>query len=85
MPVYEQSEFCQHMEAMETLPQPDELAQHLPFISVLAGTGVEAELCSPQNPVTQQRVEVIPVGQKRDVQNGQTSMLSFVVTQKAPV
>lgn len=85
LPAYEQPEFSQHMEAMETLPRPDELAQHLRFIPVPAGTGVEVELCSPQNPVTHQRVEVIPMGQKRDVRNGQKRMLSPVVTGKSPV
>lgn len=85
LPVYEQPEFCQHMEAMETLPQPDELAQYPPFTPVLAGAGVEVELCSPQNPVTHPRVEVVPVGRKRGVQDGQTRTLSLVVTEKAPV
>lgn len=47
---------------METLPWPDELAQRLQFIPVLADTAVEVELHSPQNPVTHQRVEVIPMG-----------------------
>ena len=67
LPAYEQPEFCQHMEVVETLHRPDELAQHLQFIPAPAGTGVEVKLCSPQNPVTPGRVKVIPMGQKRDV------------------
>lgn len=69
---------------MEILPQPDEPAQHLQFVPVPAGTGVEGELCSPQNPVTHWRAEIIPMGQKKDVQNGQTRTLLPVVTGKAP-
>jgi len=49
LPACEKQEFFHHMEAMETLPQPDELAQHQ-FVPVRAGTGVEVELCFPQNP-----------------------------------
>lgn len=78
---HEQPEFYQRMEVVETFNQPDE--QHLQFVP--AGTSVEVELCFPQNPVTCWQVEVVLMGQKRDIWNGQTRTLSPVLTRKNPI